>query len=204
MPVCVHRETPLRTRSSVPEVVKTRLHSLTANNKVQVLELKQKALRKIRRLRNPLPRNRLDSSINNSRVHTSTFPYHPPIPPPPPPSRPPPFVWTPTYHQPPHVPHSYYPPQHNQPSYYPPQHNKPSLYCNPHHIVHLHHLIINRLVPSLLLTPPESVLPIISVIPIPFYATSTPTSTSTSIFLYLSSSTFYNTTNIIYPTSLLQ
>ena len=69
--------------SSVPEVVKTRLHSLTANNKVQVLALKQKTFRKLRRLKNPLPRNRLDS-VNNSRVFTSTststFSSHPPIP----------------------------------------------------------------------------------------------------------------------------
>ena len=72
--------------SSVPEVVKTRLRiqSLTANNKVHVLELKQKTVRKLRRLKNPLPRNRLDS-VNNSRVFTSTFPSQPPNPPPPPP-----------------------------------------------------------------------------------------------------------------------
>ena len=70
------RQAILSKISSTSEEVKTRLQSITTRNKLQVLELKQKSYRKIRRLKNPTAtsRTRSDSVVFPSRVSPSVFP----------------------------------------------------------------------------------------------------------------------------------
>ena len=77
--------------SATSEEVKSRLQAITARDKLQVLELKQKSYRKICRLKNPTPHTRSDSAGFPSRVSPSVFPSRPPLPAPPAPPPSPPF-----------------------------------------------------------------------------------------------------------------